>query len=146
MSLRVLRIVVALTTLQIVAQPFLAGAYLQGEFDALALHSTNGSTLAAVFLLQLGAAAAYWLIGRGSVVPVLLSVLMFFAVGLQIGMGFSRTLAVHVPLGVSIVVLALGHLIWLFSRRATIGRKPRSARTNLAVSTETARFGAGNAL
>lgn len=62
---------------------------------------------------------------------------MFFAVGLQIGMGFSRTLAVHIPLGVAIVGLAVGHSIWLFSRRASAGPTPvvrRSARTSSTVS------------
>ncbi len=127
LTLLVLRIVVALTTLQIIAQPVLAGAYLQGEFDALGLHSTNASTLAAVLLVQIGAALAYWLIGKGSIVVVLLSVAMFFAVGLQIGMGFSRTLAVHIPLGVAIVALALGQLIWVCGRRASVGRRRRSA-------------------
>lgn len=129
-TLLLLRFVVALTTLQILAQPFLAGAYLQGEFDALGLHSTSGSTLAAVFLLQIAAAIGYWLIGRGSIVPVLVSVAMFLAVGLQIGMGFSRTLAVHIPLGVAIVGLAVGHSIWVFSRRASADRTARSARTS----------------
>ncbi|MBA3279253.1 MAG: hypothetical protein H0U22_11155 [Geodermatophilaceae bacterium] len=127
LTLLILRIVVALTTLQIIAQPVLAGAYLQGEFDALGLHSMNASTLAAVLLVQIGAALAYWLFGKGSIVVVLLSVAMFFAVGLQIGMGFSRTLAVHIPLGVAIVALALGQLIWVFGRRASVGRRRRSA-------------------
>ena len=43
------------------------------------------------------------------------TVVAFFAVGIQIGLGYARILAVHVPLGVAIVTTAVLLAVWTWS-------------------------------
>jgi hypothetical protein len=45
-------------------------------------------------------------------------VALFLVVGLQIGMGFSRTLEVHIPLGVAIVTMSVLLTIWVWTPSA----------------------------
>src|SRR5688500_10459166 len=110
-----------------VAQPVLAGAYLQGDYDAIGLHGTNGAALLSLMVLGSGvlslacavtARAAWW--------PVAMVVALFVAQGIQIGMGYSRSLLVHVPLGVGIVVTVAGLTLWVWSPRLPAGRRRRS--------------------
>lgn len=125
LTLHALRATVALSTACVLAQPVLAGGYLSGRFNFLGYHGTNGDIISAVLLVQAIAAAAYLVGGRGSGIPLLFTGVQFFATGLQIGMGHSRQLAVHIPLGVLLVVLALHVCVWVFRPAARLSRKDR---------------------
>lgn len=127
-TLWLLRASTTLITLAILAQPVFAGGYLAGGFNLLSTHATTASVVMALALAQIVLALCYWLAGRGSVYPLPLAVVMFMAAGLQTGMGYSRTLAVHIPLGVLIVLLAVGMCVLVFRRSARVGR-PRRAET-----------------
>jgi hypothetical protein len=54
------------------------------------------------------------------------AVLLFLAVGLQIGMGFSRQLGVHVPLGVGIVTASVLLTAWVWTPSARRARARRA--------------------
>jgi hypothetical protein len=118
LSLWLLRTVLTVHLLAGFAQPVLAGLFLTGDIDAIAVHGTIGSTLAAVDLLVIGATLVYVLGGRGRlwVLPVIVA--LFLAVGLQIGFGYSRTLEIHIPLGVAIVTASVLLAIWVWSPSA----------------------------
>ncbi len=120
-TLRSLRAVATLHLAAVLGQPVLAGMFLTGDVDAIDLHATIGSTLAAIGLLVIGAALAYVLVGRGPIWLLPAAVLLFLADGFQIGMGYERALEVHIPLGVVIVVGAVLLTGWLWS--------PAAART-----------------
>lgn len=124
-TLVLLRISSGLAALAVLAQPILAGAYLQGDFDALAIHGLVGSLLILVMMLNGAVALLYWLFGRGSPHPFGVAVLIFLACGIQIGMGFARELWIHIPLGVAIVAMVLANLFWVLRRRAGESRRPR---------------------
>lgn len=126
-TLWLLRASATLLMLAVLAQPVFAGGYLAGEFNLLSIHATTADVVMALALAQIVIALCYWLAGRGSVYPLLLAVVMFMAAGLQTGMGYSRTLAVHIPLGVLIVLLALGMCVLAFRRSSRVGR-PRRAK------------------
>ncbi|WP_214370326.1 hypothetical protein [Pseudonocardia sp. H11422] len=117
-SLWLLRSLVTVHLLAVLAQPLLAGLFLAGDVDAIGVHAAIGSLLAALSLVVIGATLVYTLAGRGRpwVLPV--AVVIFLAEGLQIGMGFARTLQVHVPLGVTIVVAAVLLAVWVWSPAA----------------------------
>jgi hypothetical protein len=116
-SLWLLRIVTTAHLVLVLAQPVLAGLFLTGDVDAITVHGTIGSALAAVELVLIAATVLYVLRrGRLWVLPVV--VLLFLVVGLQIGMGYARVLAVHVPLGVVIVTAAVLLVIWVWSPSA----------------------------
>ena len=119
-----LRVTVTLHAVCVVAQPVLAGLYLDGDYDALSAHSLNGSLLPASAML-VGAAALGYLLAGGTGWPLLTTDALFLAEGVQIGMGHSRVLVVHLPLGVGITVLHLAFVWWAW-RRA--GRPRRSLR------------------
>jgi hypothetical protein len=117
-SLWLLRAVLTAHLLAVLAQPVLAGLFLTGDIDAIAVHGTIGSTLAAVDLVVIGASLFYVLGGRGRlwVLPVIVA--LFLAVGLQIGFGYSRTLEIHIPLGVAIVTTSVLLVAWVWSPSA----------------------------
>jgi hypothetical protein len=85
-------------------QTALAGGFLGGDYGALDLHATNASILGVVCLAQLVSAVLLWKPGRGPGWPALWTAVLFLAEGGQISLGYARVLAVHVPLGVAIVV------------------------------------------
>lgn len=97
------RITSAILVTMVIAQAFLAGAFLNGYYDALNLHLINAMALIAVALIQTAGAAAITLAGGGRrllvhaiSIPVMLIV--------QSMLGFSRLVGLHVPVGVLLVV------------------------------------------
>jgi len=130
-TLWLLRCTTAVVTVGVLLQPVLAGGYLSGDFDLLWWHATNASVLMSVALAQIVVAVCFWLIGRGKPWPVLLSVALFFAAGVQTGMGYARVLWVHIPLGVALVLLALGLFAVVFHRSAKVGRPKREGAAAL---------------
>lgn len=122
-SLLALRVVVSLHALLAVGQPVLAGRYLNGTFDALGHHAFNASLIIVVDMVQFTVAVIYCWAGKGRALPALLSFGLYFAEGLQTGMGYERNLAVHIPLGVAIVVTQLFLAVWVWREEA---RRPRT--------------------
>jgi hypothetical protein len=100
----VFRILVTAYTLQVFAQAVLAGSFLSGHHGALQAHRVNGTVLEAVGPLLVLSAILVWRPGRWAGWPVAAAVLIYFTLGLQFGLGTSRQLAVHVPLGVLLLV------------------------------------------
>ena len=99
-----LRVVLTAHLLMVLAQPWLAGRYLTGDVDAIAVHGLVGSLLAAVGMVAVAATLLYVLGGRGRLWVVPVAVALFLADGVQIGAGYARDLGLHVPLGVAITV------------------------------------------
>lgn len=128
MTLWLLRLVVSITTLGVLVQPVLAGGYLSGAFDFLGYHEANAHFITGFLMLQAIAGLGYWLAGRGPATPLTLTVVEFFAVGMQQGMGYARMLAVHIPLGVFIVIFALYLCVWVYRPAARLSRHDRRAR------------------
>jgi hypothetical protein len=116
--LSLLRTVLTVHLVAVLAQPVLAGLFLTGDVDAIAVHGTIGSTLAAVDLVVIAATLVYLLGGRGRlwILPVIVG--LFLSVGLQIGFGYARTLQIHIPLGVAIVTASVLLAVWVWSPSA----------------------------
>jgi hypothetical protein len=119
-TLTTLRVLAVLHSLSIIAQPMFAGIYLDGDVDALALHEINGMVLSALGLAQLVAAIVYVWAGRGRAWPLWGSLALVLAEQVQSGLGYSSLVAIHIPLGVSIVAMQILLTVWLF--RATARR------------------------
>jgi hypothetical protein len=125
LSLWLLRAVFTVHLVAVLGQPVLAGLYLAGDVDAIVTHGTIGSLLAAINLLVIASTVVYVLGGRGRFWAIPVAVVMFLAVGFQIGAGYSRELQLHVPLGVAIVTASVLLAIWVWSPSAA---RPRGAR------------------
>lgn len=114
-TLRVLRIVAVAHSLVVLAQPMLAGIYLSGQVDALAVHRLNAlASVQAACALQLIVAIVYVWRGRGRAWPLLATLGIAAAEELQIAMGFGGEVAIHLPLGVSIISAQILLTVWLF--------------------------------
>jgi hypothetical protein len=116
-ALWLFRAVVSLVALLGLVQAALAGGFLEGHFWALSLHALNATMLAGACGLLTVAAILLWRPGRGPGWPALVCLALIASVGAQIRLGYGRVLAVHVPLGVAIIVAIVLMLAWAFRRR-----------------------------
>lgn len=93
-----------LQALLVFLQAVLAGRFLSGGYGSLNMHSANAMLTATVGLLTIVAAVLVWRPGGGPARPIIPAVAMVVFETLQIGFGFARLLAVHVPLGAALLV------------------------------------------
>jgi hypothetical protein len=110
----VLRVVTVLTTLSAFIQAVLAGGVVSGRIEALPLHSANGLLLTVGTLVLLVALVLAWRPGGGSAWLLLAGLVLSCATVVQLGLGFSRTLAIHVPLGTSVIIAQVMLLVWVW--------------------------------
>ncbi|HEX5406942.1 MAG TPA: hypothetical protein VFX16_32100 [Pseudonocardiaceae bacterium] len=106
------RIVVTVATVLLIDQPVYAGQFLSGTFSALHTHRENATAAGiAVLVAAITAIPIRWP-GRGPLWPMLASIGLFALIGGQIALGFLRLLTIHIPLGVTIIVLAVLLSVW----------------------------------
>jgi hypothetical protein len=103
----VLRGVVTVHLGAVAGQVLLAGRFLAGDYDLLGVHATNGIVVTVLGWVQVLVAVLYWHPGGGPAWPLVACVGLALAEPLQVVLGFSRGIGVHVPLGVAIVVAAV---------------------------------------
>lgn len=112
------RILMTLTVLQLFNQAIFAGQFLDGNFGALrahhdhayfALYSMIVTTLSALLLKRPGGKILIW--------PFLASAGLIALIYVQIQLGLVRSIAIHVPLGVAIIVAATFLTAWSWRSR-----------------------------
>jgi hypothetical protein len=100
---KTLRGTTAVLAVLVVLQPILAGGFLSGHYDLLRMHRITGFTMFAVALVQ--AVVVVFLVRRGGPRSLLSPGLMLPAlVAAQAMLGIFRILALHIPLGVMMVI------------------------------------------
>jgi len=114
------RIVVTAEAVLAFNQAVFAGRFINGDYGAVATHSTGAGVMEFVLVVEVIAAVLLWRPGRGPGWPILAALGLFLLVGVQIALGFTRALAVHVPLGVTIIVLDILMLVWAWRYRPAI--------------------------
>lgn len=124
-TLTVLRVLAVLHSAGAVVQPLLAGVYLGGDVDAMAVHELNAHIVTGLGFFQLIAAIVFVWRGRGRFWPLWASLAICLAVQAQVGLGFEGVVAVHVPLGVSVISMQILLTVWLFRAAARTPRRPR---------------------
>lgn len=111
------RVLAAMQAILFVLQPVSIGAFLQGSWAAFDVHSLVGALLVPLTMLT----------GLVGLVVAVLARRVWFGVGVvallvlttfQVGMGHTRLLVVHVPLGVALVALAVWLCAWSWTRGA----------------------------
>lgn len=113
-----LRLLLTLHLAAVLAQPVLAGRYLTGDIDAIAAHGMVGNLLAVSGLLLVVLTLLYAIAGRGRLWVVPAGVVLFLAIGVQAWVGYTRDLALHVPLGVAVVAASVLLAVWAWSPSA----------------------------
>jgi hypothetical protein len=125
-TLSTLRVLAVLHSLCAIGQPTFAGIYLDGDVDALALHEINASMVAGLGVVQLVAAIGYVWAGRGRRWPLWASLGVVLAEQVQTGLGYESEVAIHIPLGVSVIAMQILLTVWLFRDGARRTRGPGS--------------------
>jgi hypothetical protein len=111
------RLIVTVHCALILLQAVLAGQYLSGVFDALAVHNANAGFVLLAGWAQAVAALLLWRPGRGPAWPLGASVLVCVAELMQMAAGMSRELGLHVPLGVTLFGATTALTGWAWARR-----------------------------
>jgi hypothetical protein len=113
----VLRAVLILQVLDAFLQPVLEGRFLSGSFAMLAVHRQNGTYVGGLSMAVLVLTFVTWRLyhvpgrivaGLGLLGPV---------AGLEIFLGFTRSLGIHVPLGVAFIALSGWLMFWVWSHQ-----------------------------
>lgn len=111
-ALGVFRVIATAYALLIGTQPVWIGMFLQGDFDKLAVHrGVGGASIAATWLLT-AAAVLLWRPGRVAWWPMVACLGLGAVVITQFVLGATRFIGLHIPLGVTIVALAVSLAIW----------------------------------
>jgi len=122
----VLRIWCTLQAVDVFLQPVFEGRFLSGDYSMLQAHATNAIIVGAVTITQVAVAILAWRVSRlpGRVVAAFAALAL--AVPIQITLGFSRILGIHVPLGVAIIAVSARLTAWMWTHRP--GDAPAIAR------------------
>jgi hypothetical protein len=126
-SLWALRVSALLHTVLIAAQPVLAGRYLAGDVDAITTHEINSHLVTTVGWVQIIAAVTYVWRGRGRAWPLVLSIVLAVCEETQKVLGYVRLADLHIPFGVTLLVIQVLLTIWLFgpgARRTRPAKEP----------------------
>lgn len=97
-------------------QAVFAGQFLAGSYGSLNTHMMNAFLINGVLLVSTVAAVLLRWPGRGPLWPAAACLGLTVLVGVQIAAGFGRVLALHVPLGVSIIGLTILLAGWAWRR------------------------------
>ena len=111
-----LRVITVLTTLSAFTQAVLAGGVVAGRIESLPLHATNGLLLVVGTLALMAALVLAWRPGGGPAWMPLAGLVLTSATVVQLGLGFARSLAIHVPLGTSVIIAQVMLLVWVWRR------------------------------
>jgi hypothetical protein len=113
----VFRVTSTIAAIMLFDQAIFAGQFLGGSYDSLHVHRENATYAGIAVIVALVSAILLRWPGRGPWWPILACLGIFGLIGLQIFLGFARVLAIHVPLGVTIILLAAALAVWGWRRR-----------------------------
>ncbi len=108
----VFRLVSTAAAVLLFDQAVFAGRFLSGDYPALHLHRENATFAGVAMLFVLAAAILVWRPGRGPWWPIAACGGLFGLIAAQIALGFAQVLAIHIPLGVSIILLSAALAVW----------------------------------
>ena len=106
------RVVITAAAALLFDQAVYAGQFLAGAFPALHTHRENATVAGITVLAAALAAVPLRRPGGGPWWPMLACLGLFGLIAVQIVLGFGRVLAVHIPLGVTIIGLAAALAVW----------------------------------
>ncbi|MFC6159209.1 hypothetical protein [Kribbella jiaozuonensis] len=97
-------------------QPIFAGIYLDGSPSGIRMHEPTGLAIVFLGLAQLLIATIWWRTG-GRPAAAGMSLLIFVGEVVQVSIGYSRQLAIHIPLGIALVAGTVALAVWINRQR-----------------------------
>ncbi|GID98382.1 hypothetical protein ACFQFC_32090 [Amorphoplanes digitatis] len=113
----VIRTLTVVLLLQVLTQAALAGGFVTGNVKLLGLHSANAILLVLTSAALLPATILLVRPGRGPWWPIAFSVALWWAIVMQVGLGFARQVGLHIPLGMTVMALTSALTWWAFAYR-----------------------------
>ncbi len=111
------RILITAAAVLLFNQAVLAGQFMSGTYEALEFHAFGATASEVVVAFAIVAAGWARFRHRYSIWPVVVTALLFVAINVQEFAGEQRILTVHIPLGVSIIVVVSGFTVWAWRER-----------------------------
>jgi len=111
-AVRGYRVLITMAAVVLFNQSLQAGEFMSGRYEFLEFHRLGATVAEFVVLFATIAAGVARYRGRYPLWPAGVTGLLFVAIQLQEWAGEERVLSVHVPLGVSIIVTAIGLTVW----------------------------------
>ena len=111
-AVRGYRVLITMAAVVLFNQSLQAGEFMSGRYEFLEFHRLGATVAEFVVLFAAIAAGVARYRGRYPLWPAGVTGLLFVAIQLQEWAGEERVLSVHVPLGVSIIVTAIGLTVW----------------------------------
>jgi hypothetical protein len=121
-ALTVLRVAAGLHAVVICLEPVFAGIYLDGSPGGMRMHEPTGLVIVFLGIVQLLVATVWWRAG-GRWQAAAVSLLILAGEVVQVSMGYSRQLAIHIPLGIALVASAIAAALWI-NRQQVNRRQP----------------------
>ncbi|MFE5962363.1 hypothetical protein [Streptomyces rubiginosohelvolus] len=131
-----MRVATALGLLTTLVLATVAGMFTTGDIEMLRLHGTLSIVLAATVLVQLVLTVLIWRRNRALWWAPVAGLLILIMTVLQIGMGETRTLSLHMPLGMAICAAEALLMFWAYGLRGA-WRAPAAARGRTAKADRT---------
>jgi heme A synthase len=122
-----LRTVITALAADIFLQSVFAGRFLSGDYPQLLAHRANAVVVAAIAVVLVIASLPAWRVAGAPAGLVWASAGFLVLILVQLRLGFSRNLDLHVPLGVLLIVAAGGLTTWCW-RYPLASRPPRRPR------------------
>jgi hypothetical protein len=119
------RVLITLAQFLVLLQPVLAGQFLSGKYGALQWHQNIAALIDMVLIVATVAAVLIKWPGHGPFWPIFVPPGLLVLTYTQNQTGFHRVLALHVPLGVLIILVMVPLTIWTW-----LPRPGRSDRTS----------------
>ena len=107
-----LRYLALLSTLNVICQGASAGRLLMKSHEGLVLHEAGAVVIHVLTGLTMIAAAWVWRSSRGTPWPTVLAAVVFVATFIQALTGHGRTLYIHVPLALLLLLGSAWLLAW----------------------------------
>ncbi|MEU0546196.1 hypothetical protein [Micromonospora sp. NPDC005979] len=101
------RLTITTATVLAFDQAVFAGQFLSGSYGALHLHRDTATATVAALAASIVTSALWRRAGTGPRWPMPASIVLFVLTALQTWLGYQLILAVHIPLGVTIIVLLI---------------------------------------
>ncbi len=106
------RALVSLEAVMLITQAALAGGFLSGHFEALAMHESNASALSVVNLVATVFAVLLHRKGSGPAWPAWMNGALVVVIPVEHFLGIQRILTAHIPLALLIMTSVAYLLAW----------------------------------
>lgn len=116
-SMTAFGVLASVEVLAILSQAATAGQFLGGDSAMRAMHGSGAMVVVGIALIQLIAAVLVWRPGHGKWWPAVVSLVLLLGGFVQTAVGESGNVAVHIPLGVALLGIAVWLASWAWSAR-----------------------------